>query len=95
MKLPWSLTELNKTEDRKKSQQFCRITSFFFTSTSLLVQEFVPRGTVTLVTNSAVPADVGAAAIVVCTLVQACRGTEGAVGGRDRGRDRDRRGGKY
>lgn len=63
---------------------------FFFTSTSLFVQEFVPRGTVTLVTDSPVPADVGAATIVVCTFVQACR-KRGSVGRKDGERDKHQR----
>lgn len=43
-----------------------------FTSTSLFVQQLVPRGAVALITDSPVPADVRAAAIVVCALIQAC-----------------------
>lgn len=46
---------------------------FLFTSTRLFIQEFVARGAVTLITNSLVLADVGAATVVVCTLIQACR----------------------
>lgn len=37
----------------------------FFTSTRLFVQELVPGGTVAIVTDSPVPADVRAAAVVV------------------------------
>lgn len=37
----------------------------FFTSTRLFVQELVPRGTVAVITDSPVPADVRAAAVVV------------------------------
>lgn len=61
---------------------------FFFTSTSLFVQEFVARRTITLITNSPVPADVGAATIVVCTLIQDCRerGSRRKGGGRVRDR---------
>jgi len=53
-----------------RKQRFAQLL-YFLTSTSLLVQEFIPGGTVTLVTDDAVPADVGAAAIVVGTLIQA------------------------
>lgn len=52
-----------------------------FTSTSLLVQQLVPRGAVALVADSPVPADVRAAAVVVRALIQACT-TQGQRGGR-------------
>lgn len=44
----------------------------FFTSTRLFVQELVAGGTVALVTDSPVPADVRAAAVVVGAFIQAC-----------------------
>lgn len=49
-------------------------TSFLsFTSTSLFVQEFVAGGAVAFVADPSVPADVGAAAIVVLAFVHTCR----------------------
>lgn len=50
----------------------CKAGSLVFTSASLFVQQLVPRGAVALITDSPVPADVRAAAIVVCALIQAC-----------------------
>lgn len=48
-----------------------------FTSTCLFVQEFVTGGTVTLVTDPPVSADVGAAAVVVLAFVYTCRRRRG------------------
>lgn len=43
------------------------------TSTSFFVQEFIPGGAVTLITDPSVSADVGAAAIVVLTFINTCK----------------------
>lgn len=65
-----------------------------FTSTSLFVQEFVPGGAVAFVTDPSVPADVGAAAIVVLAFVHTCRkrgertGDRRQDGQQKRGRER-------
>lgn len=45
-----------------------------FTSTSLLVQEFVPGWAVTFVTDPPVSADVGTAAVVVLAFIHSCEG---------------------
>lgn len=71
-----SLIELSKAKAKEAHLGLAVVLShnfFFFTSTSLFVQKFIARGTVTLVTNSPVPADVGTATIVICTLIQAYR----------------------
>lgn len=56
-----------------------------FTSTGLFVQEFVPGGTVAFVADPSVPADVGAAAVVVLAFIHACRKRGARTGGRRQG----------
>lgn len=67
-----------------------------FTSTSLFVQEFVPGGAVAFVTNPSVPADVGAAAVVVLAFVHTCRKKGKRTGdrGQETGRAQKERGGR-
>lgn len=77
MSLPFGCASLD--QDMRSSAALF----FLFTSTRLFIQEFVARGAVTLITNSLVLADVGAATVVVCTLIQACRDS----GNRGKGRD--------
>lgn len=59
-----------------------------FTSTGLFVQEFVPGGTVAFVADPSVPADVGAAAVVVLAFVHGCRKRGARTGGKETGRER-------